>query len=211
MTPRSAVPKRIGAGAILALILTVLGGAIASPAFAHDQLISSTPADGSALDTAPADVSLQFSDDVLTVGAIILVVDDTDKTWTTGDANLNGSTVTAPLSADMPDGSYQIRWRVVSSDGHPISGIVPFTVGDVQASRPAANATTKPTSTADAAAAASDDSGTAATDQNALPLARIILIGLVGAGIAFLAFWIVTGRRARRSSTTATPSPDTTP
>jgi hypothetical protein len=29
----------------------------------------------------------------------------------------------------MPEGSYQVRWRVVSSDGHPISGSFEFAVG----------------------------------------------------------------------------------
>lgn len=32
------------------------------------------------------------------------------------------------LDGELPAAGYVVEWRVVSSDGHPISGTIPFTV-----------------------------------------------------------------------------------
>src|SRR5699024_10824890 len=36
--------------------------------------------------------------------------------------------VSHPLADDLPAGEYSVDWRVVSADGHPISGEFTFTV-----------------------------------------------------------------------------------
>ena len=103
----------------------------------------------------------------------------------------------------MPDAGYEMRWRVVSADGHPISGIIPFTVGDGEPLvREAAPATDAP---ADAPA---DDTGRAEKSQTAQENAalRTVLIGAGGAiaAIALLAL-IRFLRRRRSASAPATP------
>ena len=45
-----------------------------------------------------------------------------------GKAELDGAVVTQRLDGSLPKGRYTIAFRVVSSDGHPISGEIPFTV-----------------------------------------------------------------------------------
>jgi methionine-rich copper-binding protein CopC len=104
--------------------------ATAVPASAHDKLISSDPASDQKLAEAPPEVSLTFSADVLDMGAAVVVSDAAGTEWVSGVPTVDGATVTAALDPGMPDAGYEIRWRVVSSDGHPISGVVPFTVGD---------------------------------------------------------------------------------
>lgn len=42
---------------------------------------------------------------------------------------------------ELPDGGYQVSWRVVSADGHPISGSFGFRVGNPAARPPAPNGT----------------------------------------------------------------------
>ena len=37
-------------------------------------------------------------------------------------STVDGKTVNWPMPADLPKGAYVVTWRVVSSDGHPISG-----------------------------------------------------------------------------------------
>ena len=104
--------------------------ATAVPASAHDKLISSDPASDQRLAEAPAGVSLTFSADVLDMGAAVVVSDAAGTEWVSAAPTVDGPTVTAVLDPGMPDAGYEIRWRVVSSDGHPITGVVPFTVGD---------------------------------------------------------------------------------
>lgn len=113
------------AGIAALLILTVAG-----PASAHDELLGSTPSPDERLSAAPTSVVLTFSAAIMHEGAEIVVVDAAGKDWTDGDPVIDTNTLTVPVSADMPDAGYLVEWRVVSSDGHPISGTIPFAVGD---------------------------------------------------------------------------------
>jgi methionine-rich copper-binding protein CopC len=116
---------------LAAAALTVAAGitlAGASPAFAHDELLASSPEPGQVFDTAPAEVALDFSNDIIEVGTAIVVVDHHGGDVETGDPVVVGAHVTASLPADL-EGDYQVRWRAVSSDGHPIEGTIDFGVG----------------------------------------------------------------------------------
>ncbi|QOC26560.1 copper resistance protein CopC [Microbacterium hominis] len=157
----------------------------ALPAAAHDELLGSTPASGEALTDAPAEVTLTFSADVLTIGAAVIVADGADRDWVADAPVVRDGTVTVSLDPQLPTGGYEIRWRVVSQDGHPISGIIPFTVGGAEplTRTPAATA---PSTSTDAGTAA-DAQDTTAQDQGAREDQGIIRILLVGAGGAIIA------------------------
>lgn len=157
----------------------------ALPAAAHDELLGSTPASGEALTDAPAEVTLTFSADVLTIGAAVIVADAADRDWVADAPVVRDGTVTVSLDPQLPTGGYEIRWRVVSQDGHPISGIIPFTVGGAEplTRTPAATA---PSTSTDAGTAA-DAQDTTAQDQGAREDQGIIRILLVGAGGAIIA------------------------
>jgi hypothetical protein len=111
------------------LLCLALGLASAPAASAHDQLVSSTPATGERLSVAPSSVALKFNAPLLTLGHEIRVVDAASRNWVQGDAVLAREMLTQPLAPGLPEGEYQVRWRVVSSDGHPINGSYSFLVG----------------------------------------------------------------------------------
>jgi copper transport protein len=46
------------------------------------------------------------------------------------------------MPADLPEGSYVVTWRVVSADGHPISGAFSFGVGTAAAALPGSSTAT---------------------------------------------------------------------
>ncbi len=94
----------------------------AAPAAAHDELLASSPSPGAALDSAPTEVTLTFSADVLTIGAAVIVADGAGKDWAAAAPAVDNGVVSVPLVPALPAGGYEIRWRVVSQDGHPISG-----------------------------------------------------------------------------------------
>ncbi len=134
---RQAMARRLLAAALIAMLLWLaLALALARPAAAHDELISSTPENGAVLNTQPAEVTLKFSANVMDIGATTQVLDDEGTDWAAGAPVLSGSQVSIPLREGMPDGGYQLGWRVVSSDGHPIEGTLKFSVA---ASSPAAS------------------------------------------------------------------------
>jgi hypothetical protein len=122
---------------MLLATLGVLG--LATPAWAHAKLRSSTPAAGATLAAAPTDVALTFNEDVtLGAGAAPITVTGPDGTsWEIGQATLAGSTVSAPVTPTGPAGEYTLKWTVVSDDGDPVSGTVVFTLS-VPATPPAA-------------------------------------------------------------------------
>ncbi|WP_036317835.1 copper resistance CopC family protein [Microbacterium sp. B24] len=154
----------------------------AAPAAAHDELLASSPSPGAALDSAPTEVTLTFSADVLTIGAAVIVADGAGKDWAAAAPAVDNGVVSVPLVPALPAGGYEIRWRVVSQDGHPISGVVPFTIGG------AAPLTRTPVATP--ATRAASDAATADTtpqDQSAREDQGIIRILLVGAGGAIIA------------------------
>ncbi|GAA3408625.1 copper resistance CopC family protein [Streptosporangium vulgare] len=110
--------------ALALLAALVLGTAFASPALAHDRLKSSNPAKGAKVETLE-EVKLTFS---ATVRFPNVVVRSGDETHQDGKPAVDGSVVTQKVKGDLPPGAYVIAYRVVSSDGHPIEGEIPFTL-----------------------------------------------------------------------------------
>lgn len=186
-----------------------------TPAAAHDELLSSSPAPNDLLELAPEEVALTFSDEVLTLGAMVLVIGDDDTDWASGDAVLEGTEVTTRVEAGMPDGAYEVRWRVVSSDGHPIAGVIPFTVGD--APGPAEPDDSETGAGADEASASTDasvpaDEAIDTADSAATgDVWRTVLVALGGAGAAVLIWLLFLAWRRRRPRDTASPATETSP
>jgi len=112
--------------AITAIALgAVLGGAQA--ASAHDSLESTSPSSGASVSSL-SEVSLDFSANLLGYdgGNIVIVLGPDGRHYETDCVDLSGPTLTAPVALGAP-GEYQVEWRAVSSDGHPISGSFSFT------------------------------------------------------------------------------------
>jgi copper transport protein len=125
-----------GAGVAVAAVATIGLASVPAPADAHAELISTEPASGEQLDTAPERVVLRFSEsvdvaddavEVLTAGGDRVDVGDP------GHPDGEGSSVAVALPA-LDDGTYVVSWRVISADSHPVSGAFTFGVGDAAAS-----------------------------------------------------------------------------
>ena len=65
------------------------------------------------------------------IGHQVRVTDSEGQPVTEGPLEQNGTTVSQPLGeTGAQDETYQVVWRVVSSDGHPIEGTYTYEVGD---------------------------------------------------------------------------------
>lgn len=126
----------------VAAIACVLAGAIvATPrATAHAVLTSISPTDTSRLDSSPDHVSVVFSEPVqLLSGRDLGVVDSRGESVALGAGRiLPDATNRAEVSLrpGLPSGTYTVRWRVVSTDGHIVPGATVFGVGDVSIGAP---------------------------------------------------------------------------
>jgi len=112
----------------------VVGGALipAGPASAHDRLVGSTPAADATVTAEPGSIALDFSEDLLALdaqasGFAIQVVNASDGSFhEDGCVTIDGSTATSRIALGTA-GTYQVTWRAVSSDSHPIDGTYSFT------------------------------------------------------------------------------------
>jgi copper resistance protein C len=143
---------------LLAALALLLG---AAPAFAHARLIGSDPADGAGLDTAPQRVSLTFNETITPGFNTLTVVGPDGARYETGEVSADGPTVSIAVLPLGPAGRYEIGYRVISADGHPVTGRVAFTMtssGPGAGAAPPA-ATNAPAAPADAAPALPSDPG----------------------------------------------------
>lgn len=126
-TPRTATPFARAATAILALaalLATMVG--LAAPASAHARLEASSPKEGSTLTATPPEIMLRFNEPIQSgLNEVSVRTGSTDAT--DGDLEVDGGTVYQPLKSSLPAGSYTVSYKVVSADGHPISGSYSFT------------------------------------------------------------------------------------
>lgn len=96
-------------------------------ASAHAGLESVSPADGATLTKAPTKVVLTFAEDIASIGTVVKVTGPAGSV-VSGSRVVSGPKVTQPLSADLVSGAYTVTFRVVSADGHPVSGTTHFTL-----------------------------------------------------------------------------------
>ena len=150
MPPLSTTARRITLLAALAVLLSLL---LASPAAAHAELVNTTPANGAQLTRPPAEIQMTFTESINLVDDGIRLVDHVGATVPTPEPTVDAQTITWPMPADLPEGPYVVTWRVVSADGHPISGAFSFGVGTAASALPGSSTGTDTSDTAGGALA----------------------------------------------------------
>lgn len=162
-----------GRAAFGALLLTLWLTLLATPASAHDALIDSDPAQDAVLAEVPEHLELTFSGEISDLGVQFVVLGPDDRDVVLGTATVSGSVVTQPLTEELLDGDYQATWRVTSSDGHPISGTIDFSIANEASSssddRAEATAADDDQATATGGAAITGEATTGAIAPSATP------------------------------------------
>jgi len=129
-SPRT--PRIRGVLALMALLLAVAGTLFggAAPASAHAALLGSDPAQGSVVDKAPTQITLNFSEKVALSDGSFKVLDPKGQRVDTGKpAELTGTMYGVKVQPGLPRGTYTVTYQVVSADSHPVSGAFTFSVG----------------------------------------------------------------------------------
>ena len=127
------IARRIGT--VLAT-LAIAGFAAPAAAFAHAQLLGTSPARGAVLTRAPASVVFRFSEPVEANFGAVRVYDAAGRR--VDDARVfrpqgHSDQVAVGLRDGIGDGGYTAAYRVISADGHPVEGGTTFTVGHAAA------------------------------------------------------------------------------
>ncbi|MGW3499033.1 copper resistance CopC family protein [Streptomyces sp. NPDC001020] len=116
--------------ALTALLLATMWVLLSSPpAWAHAQLLGSSPAADSVVTKTPATVTLRF-DSPVSQGYTTVVVAGIDGTsYSDGAPTVVGGDVRQKVSP-LPRGRIQVTWRTVAADGAPLQGRYDFTNAD---------------------------------------------------------------------------------
>jgi methionine-rich copper-binding protein CopC len=189
-TTRSRRPLALLAALLLFFVALL---ATASPAHAHDELLGSDPAADSTVDALPAELTLSFSAAIAPdEGASEVQVTDAAGTQLTdGTPTAQDNVLTQPLSGTA-SGPITVLWKVVSSDGHPISGEFSFTVAgaptptDTASPSPTATETASPTPSETASPTTTPVPAPASADMTPWIIAGVVVLLLVIAAIVYL-------------------------
>ncbi|KGN34791.1 copper resistance protein CopC [Knoellia sinensis KCTC 19936] len=176
--------------ALLLLLVATLAtlGVGVLPAQAHARLLSITPTDGASLPASPTEIVLTFNEPINPEFVTVRITDGEGGDVVGEEAATDGATVTLPVGDAIAAGTYNVIYRVVSADSHPISGSARFTIeGDPQAPPATATAEAPSASVSPPSAGEAADASEEAED---IPAWVWILVfaGLVGAiGATFYA------------------------
>ena len=112
-----------------ALVLALFAAVIsATSAAAHAELVRITPERDARLTAAPTEVVLEFSEPVSASFATVLVTTAGGVVVTRGTPAVVGARITQALNSRLDAGAYRVAFRVVSADGHPVTGESGFTL-----------------------------------------------------------------------------------
>jgi len=121
--------RRISGAAIASTVLALTF--IPGIASAHAILESSSPEASALLASSPKEIRLDFDEQVEDTLGDIRVYDSEQREVSIGKTVRSASDVSI-VSAEVPmlkNGVYVVVWRVVSADGHPVTGAFPFEIG----------------------------------------------------------------------------------
>lgn len=122
--------RRLGTWLLLACVVIIL---IPKSASAHAYVVKSNPTENETLKKAPSVVKIELDEDIQVSSFNTLYVRDTSgKRVDLKDAHIdkkNKKLLEAGLKDNLKNGLYSIQWKVISADGHPIQGVIPFRVG----------------------------------------------------------------------------------
>jgi copper resistance protein C len=177
-------PVRVLATTLLSLA-TLL--ALATPALAHTSLVGSDPAEGATVTAAPEVITLTFTDPMEAEFSTVTITGP-DGTDAAGNLRSDGAAVAVTVAPLTASGRYEIGYRVLSQDGHPVTGTLAFTLdlppaatGVPEPSTAPTAAAAPPPASAGAAQGGATDGGTPAWPW--LVAALVLVGGGVGAAL----------------------------
>lgn len=157
-----------GWGRAAAALLTAVVAAAASvaamvawtpDAAAHTRLVGSSPKADAAVTSPLETVTLTFDEPVQRRFVTVSVTDPDGRAVHVGKPDVTGESVDQRIKPFASTGRYLVGWRVVSADGHPLSGRFAFRVraAAVGSASPTASPTTEPASSPAPTPPARDD------------------------------------------------------
>ena len=174
----------------IALMSTLVLGTAAN---SHDLLVDIEPAENAVVTESSFQAVLTFNNPLLVIegesnAEVATALVGTDQ-WQVHEISIDDRVLTSTISLSEP-GDYVLRWSVVSSDGHPISGESTFTL-DIE---PPAS----PDSSEEPMVISPNPTGEQSSDSGSLT-GFYIGLAMVALGAIFAPIGLLMRRRAKKS------------
>jgi len=116
---------------IIFLVVFLLGLGAPS-AVAHSELVSSNPSASAIIQQLPEQVELEFNEDLLNLGSgnSVTIISPSGEDLGMGETNTDGSKITRLINTTSESGTFKVKYRVVSADGHVVNGNYTFDVNE---------------------------------------------------------------------------------
>lgn len=116
---------------LIVLIISFIGINTVS---AHAYITNSNPSENEILEEAPEKVYIEFNEKIQTGFTILNVLNSSGERVDQKNIVINPDTeksIEVDLKPELPNDIYTVEWRVVSADGHSVSGMLPFSIGEL--------------------------------------------------------------------------------
>ena len=98
---------------------------LSNQALAHTGLESSTPAQGSTVTEKLSEITLTFLTKIEETSSFTLT-DSSEESVEVEDITVSENVLTGNVKDSLENGAYQITWKIIGADGHPIEGVIDF-------------------------------------------------------------------------------------
>jgi len=117
---------------LAAMVLAVVPLALATPAWAHAELLQAVPAAGSTtVLPAPTELRLSFSEPLELAFTKVTVIGSDGQPVQTGQLSLDPAdpqVLVVPLTGGLTAGTATVDWTAVANDGHKSNGTYSLTI-----------------------------------------------------------------------------------
>jgi methionine-rich copper-binding protein CopC len=205
---RSGVRRRVSAAAIGLVLVgaSVLG--FASPAFAHNFLVSSTPAAGQTLTKLPSRFVITTNEGLLDLsghgaGFAFDIEDAHHRFYGDGCVSVDGPSMSIAPTIGAA-GTYKVIWQIVSADGHIVSNDYTFRWAPSGSFTPSVGAS-HPQDCGGKSGGTAPPDPHLGQDATKLPSANVGLVlgiagGVVGLGLVLTLVILLSGRRKKSTA-----------
>jgi copper transport protein len=118
---------------LIIAVFSIMLFALPRMSSAHAYIVKSNPSENQTMSESPNKVTIEFDEIIQATFYSIQVFNMKGIQVSNGNGKINPNNtkiLETNIKKELPKGIYSIKWRVVSSDGHPIDGVIPFQIGD---------------------------------------------------------------------------------
>jgi len=103
-------------------------GLVAPSAQAHSELVSSNPSASTTIQELPGQIELEFNEELLNLGTgnSVSIISPSGEDLGMGETSTEGTKIVRLLNTTSETGTFEVKYRVASADGHVLNGSYTF-------------------------------------------------------------------------------------